>query len=130
MPITYEPRPYLSSRRLRALTVDDALNPGWRTIRLHGGGPSYKLATQVQDGNVVEAALLLPSPPILYVSAPGAEPPPIPFHLHFHSRQWLPLSTFSDPRESDYVVRMMRVATMRIGANRIRRMEIPSKVDL
>jgi hypothetical protein len=120
----------LSTRRLRALTVDDPLNPGWRTIRLHGGGPWHRISTQVQDDDGVEAALLLPSPPILYVSDPGADPPPIPFHLHFHSTQWLPLSTFSDPRESDYVVRLTRVTTMRIGVDRIRRMEIPSKVDL
>jgi hypothetical protein len=83
-----------------ALTVDDALNPGWRTTRLHGGGPWHKLAIQAQDGDGVEAALFLPSPPILYVSAPGADPPPIPFHLQFHSPQSLPLSTFSDPWES------------------------------
>jgi hypothetical protein len=66
----------------------------------------------------------------MYV-ANGSDPPPIPFHLHFHSPESLPLSTFSDPRESDYVVRLMRVATMRIGAEReIRRMEVPSKVEL
>lgn len=110
MPITYQPGPYLSTRRLRALTVDHALNPGWRTVKLHGGGPSHRLPrhSSSSEDNCVEAALLLPSPPILYI-APGGEPPPIPFHPHFHSPESLPLGTFSDPRESYFIVRLMRV---------------------
>ncbi|RSH94149.1 hypothetical protein EHS25_003952 [Saitozyma podzolica] len=46
-----------------------------------------------------------------------------------HSPESLPLSTFSDPREGDFIVRLMRVWTIRIGIDRdIGSMEIPSKV--
>lgn len=137
MPIVYEPRAYITPRRLRALTTDDPMNPGWRTIRLHGGKPLPKPSTSNPGqpdpaplGPGVEGILLLPSPPILFI-AHGQAPPPIPFHLHFHSSLTLPLTTFTDPRESNFIIRLMRVATLRIGTEKeIRRMEIPSKVEI
>ena len=134
LPIIYEPQAYITPRRLRALTHIDALNPGWRTIRLHGGKPNPKTTPRPETpppaGSGVEATLLLPSPPILYFSQ-GDPPPPIPFHLHFHSPTPLPLETFSDPRKSNFVIRLMRVATLRIGTEKeIRRMEIPSVVEI
>ena len=74
--------------------------------------------------------LLLPSPPILFIPD-GGEPPPIPFHLHFHSESTLPLATFSDPKECAFIIRFMRVASMRIGREKeIRRMEVPSTVEI
>ena len=78
----------------------------------------------------VEVTLLLPSPPILYIPT-DQPPPPIPFHLHFHSSSTLPLATFSDPNECHFIIRLMRVASMRIGTEReMRRLEIPSKVEI
>jgi hypothetical protein len=129
VPIIYEPRSHVNPRRLRALTTDDAMNPGWRTIKLHGGDPANpETTTTPQQG--VNATLLLPSPPIVYIPW-GAEPPPIPFHIHFHSSLTHALATFSDPTQSQFVIRLMRVATMRIGAEReIRRMEVPAKVEI
>ena len=134
LPIIYEPQAYITPRRLRALTTNDALNPGWRTIRLHGGKPNPKTQPPTETpppaSAGVEATLLLPSPPILYF-AQGEPPPPIPFHLHFHSPTPLPLETFSDPRKSNFVIRLMRVATLRIGTEKeVRRMEIPSVVEI
>ncbi|WVQ78493.1 hypothetical protein IAT38_000579 [Cryptococcus sp. DSM 104549] len=126
LPIIYEPRAYVAPRRLRALTLDDPLNPGWRTIRLHGGEPLPKSPST----DSIQVSLLLPSPPILFVT-PGQPPPPIPFHLHFHCPLALPLKTFSDPRECTFVVRMQRVASIRIGAEKeVRRSELPSRVEL
>jgi len=129
VPIIYEPRSHVNPRRLRALTTDDAMNPGWRTIKLHGGDPAKpETTTTPQQG--VSATLLLPSPPIVYIPW-GADPPPIPFHIHFHSSLTHALATFSDPAQSNFVIRLMRVATMRIGAEReIRRMEVPAKVEI
>jgi len=105
------------------------MNPGWRTIKLHGGDPSKpETTTTPQQG--VNATLLLPSPPIVYIPW-SAEPPPIPFHIHFHSSLTHALATFSDPTKSTFVIRLMRVATMRIGAEReIRRMEVPAKIEI
>lgn len=132
VPIIYEPRSYVSPRRLRVLTTNDALNPGWRTIKLNGGKPIKPVegSDPVPDSPGVEVSLLLPSPPILFVPD-GGNPPPIPFHLHFHASAILPLVSFSDPRECRFIVRFMRVATMMIGCEKeIRRMEIPSVVEL
>jgi len=127
VPIIYEPRAYLPPRRLRQLTTSDALNPGWRTIRLTGGSP-VKDTTPPSPG--VEVTLLLPSPPILFVAHDGI-PPPIPFHLHFHSPVTLPLATFSDPRQSTFVIRLMRVTMIRISTEKeIRRMELKSKIEV
>lgn len=127
VPIIYEPRAYVSPRRLRALTTDDAMNPGWRTVKLHGGDPTKPVTTPAEG---VDVTLLLPSPPIVYVPW-GGQAPPIPFHLHFHSSLTHALSTFSDPKQSQFVIRLMRVATMRIGTEReIRRMEVPAKVEI
>lgn len=130
-------------RRLRALTSDDPLNPGWRTIRLHGGESKIKppAPAPTEDAPApppqptppgIEVSLLMPSPPILYVAKDQA-PPPIPFHLHFHSpaADTHALSTFSDPSKSLFVIRLMRVATMKIGNDReLRRMEVPSHVEV
>lgn len=103
------------------------MNPGWRTIKLHGGEPT-KTTTTGDEG--VDVTLLLPSPPIVYVPW-GSEAPPIPFHLHFHSSLPHALATFSDPKQCQFVIRLMRVATMRIGTEReIRRMEVPAKVEI
>lgn len=114
------------------LTTNDALNPGWRTIRLNGGKP-IKPADGPEpgaDAPTVDVNFLLPSPPILFVPD-GQAPPPIPFHLHFHSSAILPLSTFSDPKECTFTIRLMRVATMMIGCEKeVRRMEIPSTVEI
>lgn len=132
VPIIYEPRCFVTPRRLRILTTNDALNPGWRTIKLNGGKPvkSTEGSDPIPDSPGVEVSLLLPSPPILFVPDGGA-PPPIPFHLHFHSSAILPLMSFSDPKECRFIVRFMRVATMMIGCEKeIRRMEIPSVVEL
>ncbi|ORX33832.1 hypothetical protein BD324DRAFT_638806 [Kockovaella imperatae] len=130
IPIIYEPRAFVTPRRLRALTTDDALNPGWRSIRLHGGAPSRNTDQTAAPRPGVEVTLLLPSPPILFIPA-DQPPPPIPFHLHFHSASTLPLATFSDPNQCHFIVRLMRVASMRIGSEReMRRMEIPSKVEI
>ncbi|ORY29960.1 hypothetical protein BCR39DRAFT_530320 [Naematelia encephala] len=127
VPIIYEPRAYLTPRRLRMLTHDDPLNPGWRTIKLNGGKP-LKPADPSATG--VEAAFLMPSPPVLFVPH-GQRPPPIPFHLHFHSSLTLPLATFSDPLESYFIVRLMRVASMRITTEReMRRTPIPCTVEI
>lgn len=127
VPIIYEPRAYLAPRRLRALTTNDALNPGWRTIRLTGGGP-IKTTPTPEPG--VEVTLLLPSPPILFVPH-ETNPPPIPFHLHFHSPLTLPLSTFSDPKQCTFVVRLMRVTMIRISTEReVRRMEMKSQTEV
>ena len=124
LPVFYEPQAFISPRRLRQITTEDSLNPGWRTIPLNGGAPSKG------TGPGVEVSLLLPSPPILFMPVDAA-PPAIPFHLHFHSNLPLPLATFSDPRQSHFIIRLMRVATMRIGTEReIRRTEIPSKVEI
>lgn len=130
VPIIYEPRSYITPRRLRALTYNDVLNPGWRTIKLHGGKP-IKTTTPAEPATPgVEVSLLLPSPPILFVGY-DQPAPPVPFHLHFHSASTLPLKTFSDPRECIFVVRLMRVATMRIATEKeIRRVEIPSRVEV
>jgi len=107
------------------------MNPGWRTVKLHGGDPAKPASTPTATGTQgVNVTLLLPSPPIVYVPW-GTEPPPIPFHLHFHSSLPHALATFSDPNQSQFVIRLMRVATMRIGAEReIRRMEVPAKVEI
>ena len=130
MPIIYEPRAYVPPRRLRALTTDDALNPGWRTIRLNGGAPTKTSDNTPNTAPGVEVTLLLPSPPILFIPH-NTEPPPIPFHLHFHSESTLPLAIFSDPKECTFIIRLMRVASMRIGTEKeIRRMEIASKVEI
>ena len=131
-PIVYEPRAHVSPRRLRLLTTNDALCPGWRTIRLNGGKPNKPADSPdpVPDVPGVEVSLLLPSPPILFIPD-GGTPPPIPFHLHFHSQSALPLATFSDPKECSFVIRFMRVASMRIGSEKeIRRMEVQSKVEI
>lgn len=107
------------------------MNPGWRTIKLHGGDPT-KPATQpvANPAQGVDVSLLLPSPPIVYVPW-GGQAPPIPFHLHFHSSLPHALATFSDPSQCHFVIRLMRVATMRIGTEReIRRMEVPAKVEI
>lgn len=103
------------------------MNPGWRTIKLHGGEPAKTVATGSAG---VDVTLLLPSPPIVFVPW-ASDPPPIPFHLHFHSSLPHALATFSDPKQSNFVIRLMRVATMRIGTEReIRRMEVPAKVEI
>lgn len=107
------------------------MNPGWRTIKLHGGDP-VKPTTQpvANPAPGVDVSLLLPSPPIVYVPW-GGQAPPIPFHLHFHSSLTHALATFSDPSQCQFVIRLMRVATMRIGTEReIRRMEVPAKVEI
>lgn len=134
VPIVYEPRAYLSPRRLRAITTDDAMNPGWRTIKMHGGEPTKpapsSTGTTTARNEGVQVTLLLPSPPILFIDH-GVPPPPIPFHLHFHSSATHALATFSDPKECSFIIRLMRIATMKIGSEReIRRMEIPAKVEI
>jgi hypothetical protein len=97
------------------------------------GGKAIKPADAPADAPElpgVSVSLLLPSPPILFIPD-GGDPPPIPFHLHFHSVSTLPLAMFSDPKECTFVVRFMRVASMRIGAEKeIRRMEVPSTVEI
>ena len=128
IPIIYENRAYLPPRRLRALTTNDALNPGWRTIRLTGGASLKATPTSPEPG--VEVTLLLPSPPILFIPHDGV-PPPIPFHLHFHSDLPLPLTTFSDPNECTFLIRLMRVTMIRISTEReIRRMEMKSRTEV
>ncbi|KAK4689759.1 hypothetical protein P7C73_g334, partial [Tremellales sp. Uapishka_1] len=130
LPLFYEPRGYVNPERLRRLTTTDALNPGWRTIKLHGGNPIVKGNKTAISGPGVDATILLPSPPIVFI-AHGAKPPPIPFHLHFHSTLPLPLQTFSDPHQCTFVVRLMRCASMKVGLDReVRRIEIPSKVEV
>ncbi|KAK8869558.1 hypothetical protein IAR55_000125 [Kwoniella newhampshirensis] len=129
VPIIYEPRAYITPRRLRALTSDDPLNPGWRTIRLNGGQATAKCSPS-ETGTAIEVSLLVPSPPILFI--PHASlPPPIPFHLHFHCPLNAPLSIFSDPKECSFKVRFNRVVTMKIGAvKELRRIELPCKVEV
>ncbi|WVF71919.1 hypothetical protein IAT40_006729 [Kwoniella sp. CBS 6097] len=136
VPIIYEPRAYIPPPRLRALTWDDALNPGWRRIDLGGGKPTSKSSflhtpAALRDaGPGVNVSLLLPSPPILFI--PNAnEFPTFPFHLHFHSELPHPLATFSDPTQSRFMIRLTRVALMRVGLEReTRRLEIPTKVQI
>ncbi|OCF36382.1 hypothetical protein I316_01629 [Kwoniella heveanensis BCC8398] len=136
VPIIYEPRAYIPPPRLRALTWDDALNPGWRKIDLGGGKPTSKSSflhapAAIRDaGPGVNVSLLLPSPPILFIPTSN-EFPTFPFHLHFHSELPHPLATFSDPTQSRFVIRLTRVALMRVGLEReTRRLEIPTKVQL
>ncbi|WVQ98993.1 hypothetical protein IAU59_006125 [Kwoniella sp. CBS 9459] len=136
VPIIYEPRAYIPPPRLRALTWDDALNPGWRRIDLGGGKPISKAsllhapAVLRDAGPGVSVSLLLPSPPILFIPN-SDEFPTFPFHLHFHSELPHPLATFSDPTQSRFVIRLTRVALMRVGLEReTRRLEIPTKVQL
>jgi hypothetical protein len=114
------------------LTTNDALNPGWRTIKLNGGKPRVPEGTDPPPNPEpgVEVSLLLPSPPILFIPD-GGSPPPIPFHLHFHASAVLPLVSFSDPKECRFIIRFMRVASMIIGSEKeIRRMEIPTIVEI
>jgi len=97
------------------------------------GGKAVKPADAPEDAPElpgVSVSLLLPSPPILFIPD-GGEPPIIPFHLHFYSEATLPLATFSDPKECTFIIRFMRVASMRIGREKeIRRMEVPSTVEI
>ncbi|WWD16181.1 hypothetical protein CI109_100606 [Kwoniella shandongensis] len=129
VPIIYEPRAYIPPRRLRALTSEDPLNPGWRTIRLNGGQATPK-CSPAETGTAVEVSLLVPSPPILFIPH-GSVPPPIPFHLHFTCPLSEPLSVFSNPKECTFRVRFNRVVTMKIGAAKeLRRIELPCKVEV
>ncbi|OXG21708.1 hypothetical protein C366_01391 [Cryptococcus neoformans Tu401-1] len=122
VPIIYQSRSYISPRRLRALMLDDQLNPGWRRIPLNGGLSST-------DPTPVQATLLLPSPMILYIPT-DSPPPAIPFHLHFyHPAGGSFLKGFTNPRESTIIVRLQRVATVRVDSGReVRKSEIPSQV--
>ncbi|WWD01089.1 hypothetical protein V866_008027 [Kwoniella sp. B9012] len=133
VPIIYDPRVYITPRRIRALTSDDPLNPGWRTIGLNGGKPKIKTNLPIpagSEGPGIEVSLLLPSPPILFLPSSG-ELPSFPFHLHFHSTFPHVLSTFSNPRESKFVIRLTRVTIFRIGIEReIRRIEIPTRAEV
>ncbi|WRT67422.1 uncharacterized protein IL334_004393 [Kwoniella shivajii] len=133
VPIVYQPRAYIPPRRLRALTLDDPLNPGWRTIQLSGGKPKTKTNLPNPVGTTgpgVDVTLLLPSPPILFIPNQG-ELPKFPFHLHFHSTLPHPLSTFSNPMDSRFVIRLTRVLIFRIGIEKeVRRIEIPTEVEI
>nr|XP_019013837.1 uncharacterized protein I206_01911 [Kwoniella pini CBS 10737]OCF52618.1 hypothetical protein I206_01911 [Kwoniella pini CBS 10737] len=133
VPIIYEPRSYIPPRRIRALTIDDPFNPGWRTVELNGGRPKSKssLPNPVgTSGPGINVTVLLPSPPILLIP-PSGELPTFPFHLHFHSTLPHVLSTFSNPEESKFVVRLTRVTIFRLGIEKeIRRIEIPTKSEI
>lgn len=102
--------------------LDDRLNPGWRTIPLNGG-------LLPSDPTPIQACLVLPSPMILYIPV-NTPPPTIPFHLHFyHPAGGSLLRDFTNPRESTIIVRLQRVATMRVdGGREVRKSEIPSQV--
>ncbi|WVW82768.1 hypothetical protein I302_104779 [Kwoniella bestiolae CBS 10118] len=135
VPIIYDPRAYITPRRIRALTSDDPLNPGWRTLELNGGKPKSKNNLPVPSGTEgpgIEVSLLLPSPPILFLPSQGqGDLPTFPFHLHFHSTLPHVLSTFSNPEESKFVVRLTRVTIFRVGLEKeIRRIEIPTKAEV
>ncbi|WWC89850.1 uncharacterized protein L201_004778 [Kwoniella dendrophila CBS 6074] len=135
VPIFYAPRAYIPPRRIRSLTFDDPLNPGWRSIELNGGKPKSKselpspLNANSNQGPGIDVTLLLPSPPILFIpSDPDSELPSFPFHLHFHSTLPHVLSTFANPQNSKFVVRLTRVTIFRIGLEKeIRRIEVPTK---
>ncbi|RXK42017.1 hypothetical protein M231_00738 [Tremella mesenterica] len=134
LPIIYEPHSYIHPRRLRILTSDDPLNPGWRTIPLRGGDPirpSPSTSSSSTSNLGVQVSLLLPSPPIIFLHRQH-ESPPIPFHLHFHSSLSGPLEKLADPRQSRYIIRLVRVSSIRVGGGEreIRRTEIPTKVQL
>ncbi|KAK6903239.1 hypothetical protein I203_108504 [Kwoniella mangroviensis CBS 8507] len=133
VPIIYDPRAYITPRRIRALTSDDPLNPGWHTVGLNGGKPKIKTSLIIPagaEGPGIEVNLLIPSPPILFLPSSG-QLPSFPFHLHFHSTLPHVLSTFSNPRESKFVIRLTRVTIFRIGIEReIRRIEIPTRAEV
>ncbi|WWC60810.1 uncharacterized protein I303_103386 [Kwoniella dejecticola CBS 10117] len=133
VPIIYEPRSYIPPRRIRALTIDDPFNPGWRTVELNGGKPKTKSSLPNPAGTSgpgIDVTLLLPSPPILLIPSTG-ELPSFPFHLHFHSTLPHVLSTYSNPEESKFVVRLTRVTIFRLGLEKeIRRIEIPTKCEV
>ncbi|ODO10936.1 hypothetical protein I350_01535 [Cryptococcus amylolentus CBS 6273] len=128
IPIIYQPRSYVPPRRLRLLSIaDDRHNPGWRTIDLKGGNPVCPESLSAP----ISATLTLPSPFILFIT-PNQKLPTIPFHIHFHHPSGgLPLKVFSDPRESDWVIRLQRRVDVKVGGEKeVRYTELTCKVEV
>ncbi|WVQ71882.1 hypothetical protein IAR50_001424 [Cryptococcus sp. DSM 104548] len=128
IPIIYQPRSFISPRRLRLLTsADDRHNPGWRTIDLKGGTPVCSDSLSAP----MTASLTLPSPLIMFIT-PNQKLPIIPFHIHFHHPSGgLPLKVFSDPRESDWVVRLQRRVDVKVGGEKeVRYTELNCNVEV
>ncbi|KAL7424208.1 hypothetical protein Q5752_001794 [Cryptotrichosporon argae] len=136
IPLRYDVRAYISPRRLRSLTLEDPMNPGWRTIRLKGGeavstsGSVSGAAPSPCMTPGVQVTLLVPSPPIVFIADPSA-PPPLPFHLHVYSTSALPLATFSDPALATFTARLVRISVINFGTEKqYRRVEVPARAEL